>query len=322
MNLLDIGLLGIVGISLLLGYRRGFILGAYEIVSAAVGLLAAARLYQPVASVLALTNLHDVWCNVIAFVAVYLAVQIPAFMIIGPVVRLLRSATGVIPGVHLVDRLAGVVPGLVRGLLIASIVTLLLGFFPTTVRAGELLDDSRFGLWLYRESTEVTLSAADATGFQLTDFYAVTPRAEGSTYILPFKVEADDLRVDLAAEQRMLELLNAERLQRGLNPLQLDPRLSAIARSHAAEMFQEGYFAHQSPITGTPFDRLNAAGIDYTLAGENLAFAQSVDDAHQGLMDSPGHRANILEPGYDRVGIGAVSSKRHGTMYAQLFVGQ
>lgn len=319
MNLLDVILIIVVATSLIFGFRRGFILGAYEIVAAIVGLVVASQLYLRVADSLEFLNLEQGWRNLIAFIIVYAVTQIPAMMIIGPAVRWFRSLTGIMPGVSLADRVAGLAPGLLRGLLIASVITIFIGFFPTTTRAGSLLDSSRVGLWLYRASTSATLRAADATGFKIADLYSVTPRAEGSKYVLPFKVDNDDLTVDIAAEQHLLDLVNAERTQRGLGPLLLDQELSVVARAHAREMFREGYFAHISPSTGTPFDRLQAAGISYGLAGENLAFAPDVDRAHQGLMDSPGHRANILQSGFHKVGIAAISSNRHGTMVVELF---
>ncbi|MGN6362248.1 MAG: CAP domain-containing protein, partial [Thermomicrobiales bacterium] len=92
-----------------------------------------------------------------------------------------------------------------------------------------------------------------------------------------------------------------------------------IARAHGEEMFELGYFSHDSPVSGSPFDRLNAAGIQYHAAGENLALAPDLDIAMQGLMNSPGHRANILSPDYGRVGIGIISSRYHGLMFVQLF---
>jgi uncharacterized protein YkwD len=85
-------------------------------------------------------------------------------------------------------------------------------------------------------------------------------------------------------------------------------------------MFRLKYFGHQSPANGSPFDRLAAAKITYTRAGENLAYAHSVAVAHRGLMDSPGHRENILRPEFTRVGIGVVSAGSYGRMFTQLFL--
>ena len=80
------------------------------------------------------------------------------------------------------------------------------------------------------------------------------------------------------------------------------------------------YFGHESPVAGSPFDRLKAAGITYARAGENLAYAQSVAVAHRALMDSPGHRENILRPEFTRIGIGVISAGAYGRMVTQLFI--
>lgn len=106
------------------------------------------------------------------------------------------------------------------------------------------------------------------------------------------------------AEARLLQLLNAERQRAGRPALALDDRLVAVARAHSEEMRQHRYIAHVSPRTGGPADRAKRAGIPSTRITENLAQASSPLLAHQGLVGSPGHRANLLDPDVDHVGIG------------------
>ncbi len=76
---------------------------------------------------------------------------------------------------------------------------------------------------------------------------------------------------------------------------------------------------HIDPEGNSPFDRMRDGGVRFITAGENLALAQTVSIAHKGLMDSPGHRANILSPHYSPVGIGVAQGGRHGTMLTQKF---
>ena len=80
-------------------------------------------------------------------------------------------------------------------------------------------------------------------------------------------------------------------------------------------------FNHTSPTYGSPFDVLKANGIAYRYAGENIAGAPTVERAHNALMQSPGHRANILNPNYNYIGIGIVDGGRYGKMYTQTFIG-
>ncbi len=123
-------------------------------------------------------------------------------------------------------------------------------------------------------------------------------------------------------EARMLALVNREREKMGLHPLQVDPVLVRLARQKCQDMIEQGYFGHISPTLGSPFDMMRAAGVEYFTAGENLAGAATVESAHQALMASSGHRANILNPNYTHIGIGVVAGGPYGKMFCQLFVGR
>jgi uncharacterized protein YkwD len=120
-------------------------------------------------------------------------------------------------------------------------------------------------------------------------------------------------------ERAMLAMLNEERGKRGLQALAADGELTRVARAHSLDMMLRHYFSHNSPDGDNPFDRLNAAGIRFRTAGENLAFAPAVDQAHTMLMNSKGHRENILRAGFGRVGIGIIDGGSHGLMISQEF---
>ena len=84
-------------------------------------------------------------------------------------------------------------------------------------------------------------------------------------------------------------------------------------------MFARGYFAHATPEGRDPFERMREAKVSFLTAGENIALAPTLEIAHTGLMNSPGHRANILRPQFGRVGIGIVDGGIHGLMVTQDF---
>jgi uncharacterized protein YkwD len=86
-------------------------------------------------------------------------------------------------------------------------------------------------------------------------------------------------------------------------------------------MIDNNYFDHNSPTYGSPFDMLKQFGVEYKTAGENLAGNSSVDGAHTSLMNSQGHRENILKSDYTNVGIGVVDGGQYGKMFVQLFKG-
>jgi uncharacterized YkwD family protein len=125
-----------------------------------------------------------------------------------------------------------------------------------------------------------------------------------------------------AAEQQMLNLINGVRAQNGLQPLKADAQLTKTARLKSQDMINLNYFSHQSPTYGSPFDMMNKFGISYKTAGENIAGNGSVEGAFQAWMNSPGHRANILNGQYNYTGIGIVSGGQYGMMFTQQFVGR
>lgn len=121
-------------------------------------------------------------------------------------------------------------------------------------------------------------------------------------------------------ETQMLSLVNAERSRAGLPALSADPQLMKIARLKSQDMVNRNYFSHQSPTYGSPFDMLRTYGVTYRAAGENIALNQTTTAAHTALMNSSGHRANILGRQYTRVGIGIVRGSR-GYYFTQTFTG-
>lgn len=106
------------------------------------------------------------------------------------------------------------------------------------------------------------------------------------------------------AEAYAFALLNRDRAMLGLLPLILDPKLSAIGRAHSEEMRDRGFFGHLSATTGLASDRIVAAGYRASGHGENLAFNDSIAEAESSLLESVGHRKNIIATNMDHVGIG------------------
>ncbi|ABB14770.1 CAP domain-containing protein [Carboxydothermus hydrogenoformans] len=127
-----------------------------------------------------------------------------------------------------------------------------------------------------------------------------------------------------ADEKRFLELTNQARIKNGLKPLAVDPRLVQTARLKAEDMAKLGYFGHISPTYGKPSTMMIAYGIkDYRwIGGENLAQNSTVDRAFNALMNSPTHRANILDPRYTHIGVASVPGGRYGKLWVQHFCGK
>lgn len=125
-----------------------------------------------------------------------------------------------------------------------------------------------------------------------------------------------------ADEQQMLNYVNQERAKAGVAPLKVDMRLVQTARTKSKDMIDNKYFAHTSPVLGEFHVIIKkAVGSDYGYLGENLAGASTVQIAHTSLMNSEGHRRNILNPNYTHIGIGIVNGGPYGKMFTQHFGG-
>ncbi|HCJ58890.1 hypothetical protein SDC9_101259 [bioreactor metagenome] len=124
-----------------------------------------------------------------------------------------------------------------------------------------------------------------------------------------------------AEEKRILELCNAERAKSGLGALKANNDLTKLARMKSKDIVDKGYFAHQSPTYGSPFDMMRNYGISYMYAGENLAQNTTADRAFQAWMNSEGHRKNIMNPNFTELGVGIASMDGSNT-YTQMFIGK
>lgn len=125
-----------------------------------------------------------------------------------------------------------------------------------------------------------------------------------------------------ADESRIVQLTNAERAKTGAAALRVNSDLTRLARMKSQDMVRLNYFSHQSPTYGSPFDMMKANGITYMYAGENIANYPSADGAMQGWMNSPGHRANILNPNFTEIGVGGAAKGNGNSIYTQEFIGR
>ena len=210
--------------------------------------------------------------------------------------------------------LAAILDGTVLAAVIMTVVSVA-PILPSQRQA--LLESHVAGLMIQTvEVADQTLSSAFSKGSSLAFF---TETEEQGNAITPLTFSTDDFLPAPEAEDEMLRLINQERTSRGLAPLHADHALAQAAREHASDMLKRGYFSHSTPEGVSPAERASAAGAVYFLMAENLALSKDVWTAHRGLMNSPGHRANILSPSFSRVGIGAEETARYGTMFAQEF---
>lgn len=219
------------------------------------------------------------------------------------------------------DKVFGVIPAVAEALLFSAVVLTLFITLPVQGKIKKDILDSKIGAPLVSrtEGIERQLNAVfgQAVSETLT-FLTVNPNPL-TTERVNLHFTQSEVKVDIFAEEEMLSLVNVERTKLGLDKLIMSPALRDLARDYAKDMFLRGYFSHYNKEEQSPFDRMDKAGISYAVAGENLALAPNVTLAHQGLMNSEGHRANILSSEFRKIGIGVIDGGIYGEMVVQEF---
>jgi len=151
-----------------------------------------------------------------------------------------------------------------------------------------------------------------------SELIAANPQIEDPNLIYPgdrLTIPTLDASVH-SYEQEVVRLVNAERAKHGLAALTEDWELARVARYKSQDMHDRRYFDHVSPTYGTPFEMMRAFGIRYRTAGENIAMGYRTPAAVvQAWMDSAGHRANILNASYTKIGVGYVASGHYWTQH-------
>jgi uncharacterized YkwD family protein/spore coat assembly protein SafA len=157
-----------------------------------------------------------------------------------------------------------------------------------------------------------------------SELISANPQLSNPSMIYPSqKIQIPAVSSTATVEQKVVALVNQERAKQGLKPVQADWELSRMARYKSMDMISHNYFSHQSPTYGSPFDMMKEFGISFMSAGENIAAGQtSADAVMKAWMNSPGHRANILNPSYTKIGVGLAQGGSYGYYWTQEFVGK
>ncbi len=316
MNLVDGALILVILLAVWSGWYRGFIAGVLDLINWLGSLLAGFLFYPYTAAWLErVFSSVGAWKLPIAFIITVLLARI----IIGFITGSISSGITARTNNSAVNRFLGIAPGFINGIIYASVIAALLLSLPLTDGINTETRNSKIANTLSAKLDRVNEKLSplfDKAIDQTINNLVIHPKSN-ETVTLPFKNTSPKVRSDL--EAAMLRLVNDERTRRGLSPLKPDTELTPVARAHSEDMFARGYFSHVTPEGKDPFDRMSDAHIRYLAAGENLALAQSLSIAHNGLMESRGHRANILSSSFGRVGIGILDGGKYGLMISQEF---
>lgn len=220
-----------------------------------------------------------------------------------------------IPG----EEIISIIPAFLRGVIVVAILLVLVGTFPIQPGIKKDVEISKIGSIILAKTYQLEAPLKTVFGDLANDtltFLTVKPRTNES---VDLRFQTNNFYFDEKLETAMINLVNKERVSQGISVLSYNPRLREIARQHSADMLKRGYFAHYSLEGQDVSDRAERAGVGYLVIGENLAYAPSLELAHQGLMNSPGHQANIMSSDFHDIGIGAANATDYGIMFTQVF---
>jgi uncharacterized protein YkwD len=316
-------LLGIFFVFLFLrGWARGFVKELMDLLGVIFGLAVAFRLSPAAGAVVSgvlgsSPTVSRIIGGLILFAIVGGAAAIAAHY-------LQRVAS--LPGLALSNRLTGAGLALAWGAFLATLVLSVVSLFrlPAAV-AGQIEESSVVATLTDPAGVPQTVFAQVSGDRVLGMLLSLDELIDGRSAIVEGDERVDfeaadpaSLGRDTSATLTLLDSVNEVRADAGLGALGWSDALSAVADSHATEMYRSGYFAHRSPTTGTVFDRLTSSSIEVVNAGENLALAADATEAHNGLVRSPTHLDNIINPDFTTIGIAAVDGPL-GLMVVQVF---
>jgi uncharacterized YkwD family protein/spore coat assembly protein SafA len=156
----------------------------------------------------------------------------------------------------------------------------------------------------------------------ISEIISANPQIKNPSMIYPGQIINIPAQASVKSiELKVVELVNKVRAQHGLQILTNNWQLERVARFKSADMMNKNYFSHTSPTYGSPFTMMENFGIRFSAAGENIAMGQRTpEQVMNDWMNSPGHRANILSPNYNQIGVGLAQDGGGRTYWTQMFI--
>ncbi len=220
---------------------------------------------------------------------------------------------------HKINRFLGIIPGIGEGLVIISFLLTLIISLPVKPQIKIDITSSKIGEIILEKTTFIEKAINEVFGGVINDSLTYLTIKSESKESVALEIKKLELQVDEKSENDMFNKINEERKKLAIPELILLAPLGGVARNHAKDMWERSYFSHYSPEGKDVGDRLSESNIKYSFAGENLALAPTVQTAHIGLMNSKGHRENILEPKFKKIGIGVIDNGVYGKMFVEVF---
>jgi uncharacterized protein YkwD len=297
-------------------FRHGFWVILADFTAFLGSLLISLKFYKNIAEFLELNfNLAGSTSNAFGFlISAILIESVLGFLLGHLIVKIPKKLR-----THKLNRYLGIIPGLGEGIILISFLLTLIIALPLRPQIKEDVSQSKIGSYIVEKTSGVEHAINDVFGGVLEESLTYFTIKPGTNESVPLEIAKIELSVDEVAETALFNKVNEERRKLAIPELVWAPEIVPVGRAHARDMWERKYFSHYSPEGRDVGDRLKEYGIDYSFAGENLALAPTVATAHNGLMNSQGHRENILESRFTKMGIGVIDNGIYGKMFVQVF---
>lgn len=318
-NWIDVVILVTLVYYIISGWQTGIIYLAESFVSYLISLWLALRYHAAVGMFLSEKfGVSSLWSTVLG----YLVIGFISQMVMSEILRFLLLKIPKSAHRSKVNSWLGAFVSLFNACVVVTFVLIVLLALPLRGTLKADIQESKLATVLVQLAQRYGGGVTDVVGnaaHKAVTFFTVEPTSK-ERVDLDVHVTPADLSVDVASEDVMLSQVNQERKKVGAQPLVLDTEAREIARAYSKDMFLRKYFSHVSPEGKNVADRMKEHGLSYEVVGENLAYAPDEPTAHEGLMNSPGHKRNILDPEFEKIGIGAVDGGMNGKMFTQIFI--
>lgn len=321
-NFIDIGIILVLVVYALEGYGVGFIRSFSDSLTFVFSFIFGLAFYSFFGSlIIKVFNIPKGFGNAFgfflaAFIFEIILSALLKFLILPFIFKLLSK----VKYSKQLEKYAGIIPGAFSALVLLSFILTLVVALPISPYLKNAVASSKFGEPLISNIQGFDKSISKVFGGAAEDaltFLTVEPKSDE---LVKLNFQATAVTVDNDSEKEMFVLLNDDRKKKGVTPVIENKALINVARAHCEDMLRRGYFSHNTPEGLSPFDRMTNADIEFNFAGENLAIAPNTKLAMQGLMNSPGHRANILSPNFGQIGIGVIDAGIYGKAFCQEFI--
>lgn len=316
MNCFDLIIIMILGLIGYLGFRRGAIREITDLIILTISFIVALYIYNGLSSFLvSVMPIAESFVRAGTFFVIWFVFELLTYILAFYIFSYIPDKIWK----SIWNKCLGIVAGVVKGFMVASLIIITMLILPFGKDVTTTVKESQIGKIVQKYTPDIERrleSIFSDVNSTISKFLTIE---SGSKERISLGYKYKTPLVDTVSATRMLFLINNERKKAGVPELTQDDKLTSVATSYAKDMLENGYLSHYNLDGKSPFDRMKAADISVFYEGENLAIASDVDIAMDGLMNSSGHKANVLSSDFKKIGVSVYDAGINGKIFVQEF---